>query len=521
MAFTSVNFIIFTGILIVLYYVLPRKVQWILLLVASYVFYLFAGPRYLAFLLFTTITTYIGITIMSRRDQKASDQLKLQPDLSKAEKKAVKAKVKSGNRIVLIVVLAVNFALLFFCKALLVDPLHTSLQGNRVISFLTLGLPMGMSFYMFQSMGYLIDVYRGKAEALRNPLKLALFTSFFPQLVQGPISQFEDLKDSLFTPHAFDRKQVAFGLQRMLWGFFKKMVIADRIAVAVQALRGEEYTGFAFFLLVIFFAIQIYADFSGGIDIAIGVAETLGIKLPENFLRPYFSKNAAEFWRRWHVTLMEWMKRYIFYPITVSKPMLKLSMNAKKKLGRFGMRLPIYIGSLLTWLATGIWHGFNLHFIVWGLLNCAVIVISEELTPLYQKFHERFAFSNKRGYDVWQIIRLFVLINLIQVTDLFENVGEYFRKVYSLTYTFNYHVLWDGTMTNLGLKTADYLILLAGVILMFLVSFRQRKGSVREQMQKMPRALRYVLLIVLLFAVILLGSYGIGYNAGAFIYNQF
>ncbi|MBR5931264.1 MAG: MBOAT family protein [Lachnospiraceae bacterium] len=521
MAFTSVNFLIFTGILIALYYILPHKIQWIILLVGSYVFYFFAGPRYLAFLLFTTITTYLGILLMFRKNHSAAEYLQQHADYSKAEKKAYKAKVKSSNRAILIVVLVLNFALLFFCKAMLVEPIRSSMQGNGTLSFLTLGLPMGLSFYMFQSMGYLIDVYRQKAEALTNPFKLALFTSFFPQLVQGPISQFEDLKETLFTEHSFDRRQVAFGLQRMLWGFFKKMVIADRIAVAVQELKGSEYTGFAFFILVVFFAIQIYADFSGGIDIAIGVAETLGIRLPENFLRPYFSKNVAEFWRRWHVTLMEWMKRYIFYPITVSKPMLNLSMKAKKKLGRFGMRLPIYIGSLLTWLATGIWHGFNLHFIVWGLLNCFVIVISEELTPLYQKFHGRFAFSNKRGYDVWQIIRLFILINLIQVTDLFENVGEYFRKVFSLTYTFNYHVLWDGTMTKLGLNTADYVILLVGVVLMFLVSVLQRKGSVRKQMQKIPRILRYVILIVLLFAVILFGSYGIGYNASAFIYNQF
>ena len=166
---------------------------------------------------------------------------------------------------------------------------------------------MGMSFYMFQSMGYVADVYRGTVKAEKNVFKLALFVSFFPQLVQGPISRFNQLTPTLYEPHAFNGKQVSFGLQRMLWGFFKKMVVADRIAAAIGALKGEEYTGVAFVILTVFYAVQIYGDFTGGIDIAVGLAETLGIVLPENFIRPYFSKNIAEYWRRWHISLGEWM----------------------------------------------------------------------------------------------------------------------------------------------------------------------------------------------------------------------
>ena len=375
---------------------------------------------------------------------------------------------------------------------------------------------------MFQSMGYVIDVYRGKAQAERNFFRLALFVSFFPQLVQGPISKWEQLKDSLFSPHAFDRRQVAFGLQRVLWGFFKKLVIADRIAVAIGTLKGTEYTGVSFFVLTVFYAVQIYGDFTGGIDIAIGVGETLGVKMPENFIRPFFSKNIAEYWRRWHISLNEWMKSYIFYPITVSGPMLKLALKTRAKLGRFGMRIPVYIGSLLTWLGTGVWHGFNFHFILWGLINCVVIVISEELNPAYERFHDRFSWSNKRGYNVFQIIRMFVLMNLIRATDLFNDVGDYFRRIGSLAWQFNFHVLWDGTLMNLGLTAADYIILICGIIIMFLVSFFSRDNvSFRVKFQKVPRVLRYVLLFLLLLSVILFGSYGIGYDASSFIYNQF
>ena len=522
MTFTSINFLLFFGILLVLYYVLPRKIQWVILLGASYSFYLFAGFKYLAFIIFTTVTTYLVTRYMDRNTSLHEAYIKEhKAEMTKQVRKEYKRLVKAQNRLWFIITIAVNFGILFFCKACLVDPLHSQ-TSSAVISFLSVGLPFGISFYMFQSMGYVIDVYRGKAKAETNFFKVALFVSFFPQLVQGPISKWEQLKDSLYAPHPFDRQQVAFGLERMLWGFFKKLVIADRIAVAIGTLKGTEYTGTSFFLLTVFYAVQIYGDFTGGIDIAIGAGEALGIKMPENFIRPFFSKNIAEYWRRWHISLNEWMKSYIFYPITVSGPMLNLALKARKKLGRFGMRLPVYIGSLLTWLGTGVWHGFNLHFIVWGLINCVIIVISEELSPAYEKFHNKYAWSNTKGYNVFQIIRMFVLMNLIRATDLFNDVGDYFRRVGSLAWSFNFSILWDGTLAKLGLNTADYIILICGIVLMFLVSlFSRRDESIRSKLLRIPMGVRYAIYFALLLAVILFGSYGIGYDASNFIYNQF
>lgn len=521
MQFVSVNFLLFLGILIALYYLLPRKWQWVILLVGSYVFYIFAGVRYLVFIVFTTITTYLVTRYIDRNLVRQADYLALhKEELSREQKKEYRKKIKSKNRLWFIIYIAANFIILFFCKAALVAPLKDLLEGGR-LSFLTIGLPMGMSFYMFQSMGYVIDVYRGQAKALANPFKLALFTAFFPQLVQGPISKFEQLKDSLFAQHDFDVKQVSFGLQRILWGFFKKMVIADRIMVAVSALRSDEHTGIAFFILTLFYSVQLYSDFSGGIDIAIGIAQTLGITLPENFIRPFFSKNIAEYWRRWHITLSDWMKNYIFYPITVSQPMLKLSLNARKRIGKLGMRLPIYIGSLLTWLGTGIWHGFNQNFIVWGLLNCFVIILSEELTPLYEKFHAKTGLKEKKGYILFEIVRTFLMMNLIRALDLFRNVGDYFAQVASIFYKFNFHIIRDGTLMKLGLDIADYVILACGVILMIAVSLMQIKGSVREKLSRLARPFRYAIIIALFLVVILMGSYGVGYDASNFIYNQF
>ena len=230
-------------------------------------------------------------------------------------------------------------------------------------------------------------------------------------------------------------------------------------AAAVIALRGPQFTGVGFFLLTLFYAVQIYADFTGGIDMTIGLSQALGIDLAENFIRPFFSKNIAEYWRRWHITLGEWMKSYIFYPISVSQPMLKLSKKARSSMGNFGKRLPVYVASIATWLVTGIWHGITPNFILWGMMNCFVIVVSEELNPLYEKFHNRFGWKEKKWYGAFEILRMFLLMNLIRIVDLFPNVADYFRRMGSLVTTFNFQILWDrlGLRHHLGRHCGDVL----------------------------------------------------------------
>ena len=522
MQFTSFHFLACIGLLLLVYYLIPKKTQWILLLVASYGFYLAAGTEYLAFILFTTATTYLAAYFMGKRLEQQDVYLaQNKATMSREERKQFKANIKQGNRIYMVICLILNFALLAVCKACLVEPFRTAAKGGA-LSFLTLGLPMGISFFMFQSTGYVVDVYRGVSKAEKNPFKFALFVSFFPQLVQGPISKFAHVAPTMYQPHSFDGKQVSFGLQRMLWGYFKKMVIADRIAPAVVALLAPEHTGVSFFVLTIFYAIQIYGDFTGGIDITIGIAETLGIKLPENFIRPFFSKNIAEYWRRWHISLGEWMKDYIFYPISVSQPMLKLSKAGRKHLGNFGKRLPVYIASIATWFCTGIWHGLGVNFILWGMMNCFVIVVSEELAPLYEKFHNRYHLKEKTWYGGFEMLRMFVLMNLIRIVDLFPNVGEYFRRMGTLATTFNFQILWDGTLMKLGLTGLDYAILGGGIVILFVVSLLQeKKGSVRQMLANANPVLRYALIFALFLIVLLMGTYGIGYNAGNFIYNQF
>lgn len=520
MSFISVPFLLFFGALSLAYYLLPRRWQWGVLLVGSAIFYLAADLRYWVFLGVCTASGYLTVCRMDDRLRKLNAYL-AENTLTREEKKTARGRVKGKNRVTLTACLVLNFAMLFLCKALLLPSVGRAAEGTA-LSFLSLGLPLGMSFYLFQTTGYCIDVYRDKAKAQRNFLKFALFTTYFPYLIQGPINSYGKLEGQLYAPHDFDGKQWSFGIQRMLWGYFKKLVIADRIAPLVASLRAPELGGMGFFLLTLSYAVQIYGDFTGGIDMTIGMSESLGIRLPENFLRPYFSKNIAEYWRRWHISLGEWMKDYIFYPISVSAPMLRLSKSARTRFGNFGKRLPVYVASLATWFVTGIWHGLTPNFILWGMLNCLFIVGSEECAPLYARFHNRFHLKEKGWYGGFEILRMFLLMNFIRACDLFPHVGSYFAGFGRMFTSPNFAMLTNGTLLTLGLTGLDYGILGCGIALLFAVSlYQEKKGSVREALWRGNPWLRYGLFFLLLLAVLLMGKYGTGYNAGSFIYNQF
>ena len=385
---------------------------------------------------------------------------------------------------------------------------------------------MGISFFVFQSVAYIIDVYRGKTFAEKNIARFALFVSFFPQLVQGPISRHSSLASQLYEPHSFDGVKFKFGLQRILWGFFKKLVIADRIMVAIKPLISVDstYDGAYVFLLIIFYSIQIYADFTGGIDITIGIAETLGMRLAENFNRPFSSRTTKEYWNRWHITMGTWFTDYIFYPISVCKPMLKLSKWSREHLGpAVGKRVTVYLSSFAVWLTTGIWHGAAWNFIVWGIMNWVVIMASQELEPLYAKFHSRFKVKGKAPYEVFQIVRTILLMSAIRMFDCYRDVPLTFKKVGSIFTTFNWNVLFNGSLLQLGLSRADYWVLLAGLVIVFGVSlYKYRSGkSVRDGLYAKHQTVFYALMGVLLVLILIFGAYGIGFDSSQFIYSQF
>ena len=339
MLFTSYNFIAFLIVIFLLYYLVPKKFQWVLLLAGSYFFYACAGIHFLAYIFATTVTTWWAAKRMTAIQQEQAAYLKVhKAELDREQKKAYKAGMKKRTRHWMLACLLFNLGILAVIKY--TDFMISNINSifHTGFTFMNFALPMGISFYTFQSMGYLIDVYRAKYPCQDSLPKFALFVSFFPQLVQGPISRYDALSQTLYEEHSLDWNNIRFGLQRILWGFFKKLLVADRLVVAVKALVGspEEYTGAYVVLAVFFYAIQLYADFTGGIDITIGIAEVFGIRVTENFIRPYFSKNINEYWTRWHITMGTWFKDYIFYPISVLRMDAEAVQVVERKVGEGG-----------------------------------------------------------------------------------------------------------------------------------------------------------------------------------------
>ena len=530
MLFTSYEFILAAALVFLLYYLIPKKFQWKYLLAVSYLFYFNAGHTYVIYIAVTTVFTWFAAKKIGSLGEEKSAWLKEHKKTAdKEEKKAYKAAMQKKQKAFFLAALLVDLGLLIVMKYtnFVIENINGVINAvgkGEPLNFLSIALPLGISFYTFMAVSYLIDVYNEKYEPQKNLAKFALYVSFFPQLVQGPISRYNDLSQSLYEEHYFDSHKVCRGLQRILWGFFKKLVIADRVLIGLKTIIGapEEYQGVYVFVGMMFYALQLYCDFTGGIDITIGMAEVMQIHVKENFMRPFFSKNIKEYWNRWHMTMGNWFTDYIFYPVSVSKWMLKLSKFSRAHLGEnIGKRVPVYLCSLMVWFTTGIWHGASWNFIAWGLANCIVILISQELTPLYRKFHNRFDVEGTLGYKIFCVVRTVLLMSSLRIFDCYESVGQTIRMYFGMFTAGNLHVLWDGSLLQLGLNLTDYIIALVGVVILVTVSLIQRKESVRDQIARLPYPAKLGIWFGLFLIVLLMGAYGQGYDESQFIYNQF
>ena len=525
MLFTSWGFALLIAALVPVYYLVPKRLQVWVLLLANFVFYVFAGIGALLLLVFTAVSVYLFARGIGRTwdDQKQTLETH-KAEWDRSQKKDYKTRMDGKRKRLLALCLVIHFGILFGMKygnAIL--GIAGSLSGQDGTAG-KLALTMGASFYTFSAMGYVIDVYRAKYGAERNPFKVLLFTSFFPILVQGPISRFDTLGSTLFGGHLFDMDNIRAGLLRILWGYWKKMIVADRILVAVRQLirYPDTYNGAFAFLGMLLYAAALYADFTGGIDITIGIGRMLGIGVEENFNRPYFSKGIAEYWRRWHMTLGAWFKEYLYYPLSVSKPLRRLTKAARKLGDGFARRLPVYLATLIVWAITGIWHGNSWNFLVWGLLNGAVILLSEELSPLYRRFHARFPkLESIAIYKAFQIVRTVLLLSALRMFDCYATVPETFRVFGSMFTVWNLPLLFRGGIASLGLSSGDWIAAFLGVLIMFLVSLTQRKGLLTPRFLAAKLPMRLIIYGCLLFTILVFGYYGFGFDAGQFIYNRF
>ena len=495
-----------------LYYVCPLRLRWVLLLLLSYGFYCACGLSALPFIVLTTLTTWAGALMIARIGERGKAYLRAHRDELTAEaKKAHKAKTRSRQRVWFFAVLLLNFGVLAVLKYL--NPVMAwgaSLLGRDAPS-LGLVLPLGISFYTFQSMGYLIDVYNGKYSPRKNPAKFALFVSFFPQLIQGPIARFDQLESQLVTPHRFDLKNIERGLLLMLWGWFKKKVIADRALTLVNAVFGNQsaYGGAVIVVGVLFYSLQQYADFSGGIDLVTGIAQLFGVQLAPNFKRPYFSVSLGDFWRRWHISLGAWMRDYVFYPFALTKPISRMSKALKKKVGApIARALPAALGNILVFLLVGVWHGAQMNYVLWGLYNGVILAFTALLEPLYKKMNDRLPrLTSSKAFHVFRVLRTFLIVNIGWYFDRCERASDAFAMLHKTLFAFNAQQLSGGMPKALGLAARDYHILLLAALLLFVVSFMQERGvKIRDFVLSRPLALRWAMLYA--FILFVLATFG-------------
>lgn len=530
MAINSLKFILLVAVVCILYFIFPKKIRWVVLLVASYTFYFLSSGKLMIFMLATTLSIYLAALWMGKIDKKTKETSKIIDD--KEKKKELKKKAKTKKKWVIVLTIFINFGFLAFLKyfnfiAGNLNSLFEVFHFEIEIPLRNLILPLGISYYTLQAVSYVIDVYRGQCEPDKNLGRVALFVSFFPQMVEGPIGRYHDLAHQLYEPHSFNQQNAKFGIQLMVWGYFKKLVIADRAALFVNEVFGHyaQYSGITVILAIILYTIQIYAEFSGCMDIVRGIAQIMGINMAQNFQRPFFSRSVQEFWRRWHITLGTWLKDYIFYPISFSKFTMKLTEFAKKifKNSYIAKLIPAAFALFFVWLGNGIWHGASWKYICYGLYYYIIMLLGMLLEPLGKKIIKIFKINTKTfGYKLWQIVRTtgFVLIGmLIFRSHRLLNAWKMFLSIFNFK---NMGMLFNGDLFKIGCIPADFIILTIGVIIMFLVSFYQEKGySIREKIEKQNLPFRWILYYGILFAILILGIYGPGYAASDFIYGQF
>lgn len=488
MLFNSFSFLVFFPIVTLVYFLIPQKIKYLWLLLASYYFYMCWNPKYAVLIFISTAVTFLSGILID------------------------KAKTVKGKKWVVFGSFAINLLILLWFKYFY----FVMNNINAVRAFLNLSLykpkfdiilPVGISFYTFQALSYTADVYRGDVEPEKNFFRYALFVSFFPQLVAGPIERSKNLLSQVNEEHHFDYLRVRKGLLVMLWGFFLKLVIADRAAILVNAVYDNipAFGGAEIALATICFAVQIYCDFASYSLIAIGSAEVMGFKLMQNFKTPYFATSIADFWRRWHISLSTWFRDYLYIP---------LGGNRKGTVRK-------YLNLMIVFLVSGLWHGASWHFVIWGAIHGVYQVVGGITENTRQKMRKTLKIGEKNPvYLLFRRIVTFVLVCFAWIFFRSPDMSasaEAIRRIFS-----GFDSLSLDRIIGLGLDFPNIIVLASAVLILFAVSvLEHKKGGVFKSLEKINFAVRWTAYLVLLFVVLIFGIYGPEFNASQFIYFQF
>jgi len=453
MTFATKEFAIFISIIFLIWNVLPVNKRWIILFPANVYFCYRAGIQCLIFILSVGVITYFMAMIVD---------------------KIASAKVK---KVVIWLEVAIFTGMLVLVRTV----------------FSGIVVPLGLSFYSLMCMSYCIDVYRGMYGYEKNIYKLITFVSYFPHVIQGPFNNYGVMKDTLFSPKTFDYNRCVHAMYRISFGLMKKIVLADRISIIIEDVYAHPsgYYGFTVLFTAVMYSIQLYADFSGYMDIAMGVSKLLGIEMEENFNTPYFSKSMAEFWRRWHITLGGWFKNYVFYPVQKTSVCNSIRKTMKKKNNKYGMNvIPAVIGLFFVWTLIGLWHGFDWNYLCFDWMCGCIIIFSELMKPVYNKINSLGSIFKSKLFDCFRMIRTFALITFcfmifrpstlndsaILISNMFKGVNFY---------AFAEFVYWH---------LYDVFLIAPALIVMIMVDVLKNKGiDVSAKLHKMNPVVRYLI----------------------------
>lgn len=511
MLFNSYNFMIFFPSVVLVYFFIPKKLRYIWLLIVSYYFYMGWNAEYALLIAFSTVATFLSGILIDRCNEKFCH---IQTD-----QETEVAKYNKYKKLIVVICFSVNVGILVFFKYFdfLLDNMNVLLssvgEGVTLHKKFDVLLPVGISFYTFQALSYSMDVYRGEIKAEKNLFRYALFVSFFPQLVAGPIERSKNLLkqiNSVEEINVWEYERIVQGLILMLWGLFQKIVIADRAAILVDQVYNSfwMYGSIELILATVLFAVQIYCDFGSYSLIAIGCAKVMGFTLMENFNTPYFATSIKDFWRRWHISLSTWFKDYLYIPLGGNRCSDKRNS----------------LNIVITFLVSGLWHGASWSFIAWGSLHGIYQVIGKYLDPIKEKIELKFHIKTENfSYKLGQILLTFVLVDFAWIFFRMNSLKQSIQFIIRIVSRWDPWVLFDKSLYTIGLNQTEVHILILSLVILLLVDLvRCLKGvTIDIFLSEQNLWFKWTVALLLLFGIIIFGIYGPSLEARQFIYFQF
>lgn len=521
LSITSLQFVVFVAAVCALYYIVPKCARWCVLLLANVFFYFCAGLSALLCLVLSTAIAYFAALFIGRN---LAAQKKKQKTIEGNEKRAFKKRCEKKRRrvlalgvfLVLLVLVAVKYLGFIFET---VGIASTEGAGNILDKIPAV---LGCSYFTLMHISYMTDVYRSKYAPQKNFLKYFVFASFFPHIVQGPIDRYDTLAPRLYEGNKWNFDNIKTGVMLIVWGYFKKLIIADRLAPAVNTIFSEytSYGGPMIFFGTVLFSFQLYADWTAYCDIVGGAAEMLGIKITQNFNRPYFSQNLPEFWRRWHMSMGAFFKEYVLYPVSASKLNLKINKFARKVFGNnsLGRAAGSIVPIISVWLLTGLWHGAGWCFVLWGLYQGVLILLSIGFTPTLEKLNKKLNFKTETfGWKLFRALRTFFLCCIgrlfFNATDM-KMLAGLFKGLTRFSFSLKEY-------SSLNISLREWAVVAAALAVMLLAAVLQEKYEVRKALNAQPILVKWPVLIAGVAAIVLFGVYGVDGQLSSFVYEQF